>query len=122
MEVLKTTSPTLLPKAPMAVPRNTVPSAKTKMAGLVCDTGCSLELDIKKRDERCVHPAFDSARIIAEEGLPIKCGGASCLPQRPGADDDEARTGEIVQLFLADIVGERAADQHANGRRGDQGQ
>jgi hypothetical protein len=35
---LNTTSPTLLPDAPMAMPRNTVPSAKTKMAGLVCDT------------------------------------------------------------------------------------
>src|SRR5512143_2289182 len=72
MAVLNTTSPTLLPEAPMPVPRNTVPSAKTKMAGLVCDTGCSLELDIKKRDEPCVHPAFELAHIIAEAGWRIK--------------------------------------------------
>jgi ribosomal protein S26 len=43
------------------------------MAGLVCGTGYSLELDIKKRDEPCVHPAFELARIIAEEGVCIKC-------------------------------------------------
>jgi hypothetical protein len=42
------------------------------MAGLVFDTGHPLELDIKKRDEPNVHPAFELARIIAEEGLPFK--------------------------------------------------
>jgi hypothetical protein len=36
------------------------------MAGLVCDTGGSLELDIKKREELYVHPAFDSSSIIAD--------------------------------------------------------
>jgi hypothetical protein len=42
------------------------------MAGLVCDTGILLKLDIKKRDEPFVHPAFGLLRIIAEEGLCIK--------------------------------------------------
>ena len=42
------------------------------MAGLVCDTGYPLKLDIKKRDEPCVHPAFELARIIAEKPSPFK--------------------------------------------------
>ncbi len=31
-----------------------------------------LKLDIKKRDEPCVHPAFELARIIAEKPSPFK--------------------------------------------------
>jgi hypothetical protein len=42
------------------------------MAGLVSDTGILLKLDIKKRDEPLVHPAFGLSRIIAEEGPGIK--------------------------------------------------
>jgi hypothetical protein len=49
------------------------------MAGLVFDTGHPLELDIKKRDEPNVHPAFELARIIAEEGLPIKFAHAASI-------------------------------------------
>jgi hypothetical protein len=38
MEVLKTTSPTVWPGAPIEIPRNTVPSASTNMAGVCCGT------------------------------------------------------------------------------------
>jgi len=41
------------------------------MAGFVCDTGGSLELDIKKREELFVHPAFGLATIIAEAQMRI---------------------------------------------------
>jgi hypothetical protein len=34
MAVLKTTSPTVLPGAPMLQPRNTLPSARTRTAGI----------------------------------------------------------------------------------------
>src|SRR3569832_1650032 len=55
MEVLNTTSPTLKPGAPIETPRNTVPSANTRMAGLDSDTGGFSKADttdgIKKRDE-----------------------------------------------------------------------
>jgi len=38
MAVLKTTSPTVTPSAPIDSPRNTVPSARARMAGW-CGTG-----------------------------------------------------------------------------------
>jgi hypothetical protein len=42
------------------------------MAGLVNDTGILLKLDIKKRDEPFVHPAFGLSSIIAEVVIGIK--------------------------------------------------
>jgi hypothetical protein len=72
MEVLNTTSPTLLPEAPIDVPRNTVPSAKTKMAGLVCDTGILPQTGHKEAGRTAVHPAFGLLSIIAEVECHIK--------------------------------------------------
>jgi hypothetical protein len=39
---LNTTSPTVCPEAPIEMPLKTVPSANTKMAGIVFDTLSSL--------------------------------------------------------------------------------
>src|SRR3989304_3385159 len=40
MEVLKTTSPTVVPAAPIEIPRNTVPSARTNIAGCMVGRLC----------------------------------------------------------------------------------
>jgi hypothetical protein len=57
MEVLNTTSATACPAAPIDVPRNTVPSANTSMAGRFCDTATP--------------PVFDKVSILNQRHLSI---------------------------------------------------
>src|SRR5258706_525723 len=57
MAVLKTTSPTVVPSAPMPQPLNTLPSARTRTAGVFCDTNvlrinATFSAGVKKAGER----------------------------------------------------------------------
>ena len=75
MAVLNTTSPTLLPVAPMAMPRNTVPSAKTRMAGFDCGTGDSHDRH-KEAERTCVFiPLLIAANYSGLAGG-VQCGKA----------------------------------------------
>src|SRR4030065_60728 len=46
---------------------------------------------------------------------------SSCLEQRPDPDADESCSRQVIQVFHADMLGDKASCQHTDSRSNDQG-